>query len=70
MIYLFLIFFYSIWITINCDNWSAKLFNIYDLKYKGEDEEDEEESNENEEEINEENGEENDDEEKEDEECD
>jgi len=71
MIYLILIFFYSIWITINCDDWSAKLFNIYDLKYKGEDdEEDEEESNENEEEINEENGEENDDEEKEDEESD
>ena len=43
MIYLVLIFFYSIWITINCDDWSANLFSIYDLKYKGEDDEDEEE---------------------------
>ena len=36
MIYLILVVFYSIWITINCDEWSAKLFNIYDLKYKWE----------------------------------
>jgi len=43
MIYLVLIFFYSIWITINCDEWSAKLFSIYDLKYKGEVDEEEEE---------------------------
>ena len=43
MIYLVLIYFYSIWITINCDDWSAKLFLIYDLKYRGESEEEEEE---------------------------
>jgi hypothetical protein len=43
MIYLVLIYFYSIWITINCDEWSAKLFNIYDLKYKEEDGEEGEE---------------------------
>ena len=43
MIYLILIFFYSIWITINCDSWSLKLFNLYDLKYKGEEEDEEEE---------------------------
>ena len=35
MIYLILIYFYSIWITINCDDWSAKLFGIYDLKFRG-----------------------------------
>ena len=48
MIYLVLVYFYSIWITINCDNWSADLFLIYDLKYKGdlEEEEEEEESGE------------------------
>ena len=44
MIYLVLIFFYSIWITINCDKWSAKLFSLYDLKYKGETEEEEDEN--------------------------
>jgi hypothetical protein len=43
MIYLILIYFYSIWITINCDDWSRKLFGLYDLKYKGELEEEEEE---------------------------
>ena len=43
MIYLVLIIFYSIWITINCDEWSAKLFNIYDLKYRGDAGEEEEE---------------------------
>ena len=43
MIYLVLVYFYSIWITINCDDWSAKLFLIYDLKYKGDSEEEEEE---------------------------
>ena len=35
MIYLALIYFYSIMITINCDDWSAKLFGIYDLKFMG-----------------------------------
>ena len=43
MIYLILIYFYSIWITINCDDWSAKLFLIYDLKYWGDSGEEEEE---------------------------
>ena len=43
MIYLALIYFYSIWITINCDDWSMKLFGLYDLKYRGEEEEEEEE---------------------------
>ena len=43
MIYLVLIYFYSIWITINCDDWSAKVFSIYDLKYRGDSEEEEEE---------------------------
>ena len=44
MIYLVLIYFYSIWITINCDDWSANLFVIYDLKYRGvEDDDDDEE---------------------------
>ena len=46
MIYLVLIFFYSIWITINCDDWSLKLFNLYDLKYKGETDDEEEEGEE------------------------
>ena len=36
MLYLLIIYFYSIWITINCDDWSSKVFNIYDLKYKDE----------------------------------
>ena len=35
MLYLVLIYFYSIWITINCDDLSMKLFNLYDLKYRG-----------------------------------
>ena len=48
MIYLVLIYFYSIWITINCDDWSAKLFLIYDLKYRGNSEEEEEEIQDNE----------------------
>ena len=48
MIYLVLIYFYSIWITINCDDWSANLFLIYDLKYRGEDDYDDEEEGENE----------------------
>ena len=46
MIYLVLIYFYSIWITINCDDWSRNLFGLYDLKYKGELEEEEEEGEE------------------------
>ena len=46
IIYLILIFFYSIWITINCDKWSANLFKIYDLKYKGNTEDEEEERDE------------------------
>ena len=41
--YLVLIYFYSIWITINCDDWSAKLFLLYDLQYRGESDEEEEE---------------------------
>ena len=32
MIYLLIILSYSIWITINCDDWSKDLFNLYDLK--------------------------------------
>ena len=57
MIYLLIVYFYSIWITINCDDWSAKLFNIYDLKYKGDvddddDDNDKEEENDDEEEEN------------------
>ena len=32
MIYLAGAYFYSIWITINCDNWSKKLFKLYDLE--------------------------------------
>jgi cation-transporting ATPase 13A3/4/5 len=57
MIYLLIVYFYSIWITINCDDWSAKLFNIYDLKYKGhvdddDDDDDGEEENDEEEEEN------------------
>ena len=76
MIYLILAFFYSIWITINCDDWSAKLFNIYDLKYKGETDDEEEEEgeeetgNQNENEANEEDNEEGNEEENKDEEED
>ena len=44
MIYLVLVYFYSIWITINCDDWSKKAFNLYDLEYRGEYEEEEEEA--------------------------
>ena len=50
MIYFIIIYFYSIWITINCDDWSSKLFKIYDLKYKEKEDDDdyidEEEENE------------------------
>ena len=35
MIYLAGVYFYSIWITINCDSWSKKLFDIYDLEQRG-----------------------------------
>ena len=34
MIYLAGIYFYSIWITINCDSWSKDLFNLHDLEKK------------------------------------
>ena len=34
LIYLAGAYFYSIWITINCDNWSKKLFNLFDLEKK------------------------------------
>ena len=32
MIYLAGAYFYAIWITINCDSWSKKLFKLYDLE--------------------------------------
>ena len=35
MIYLAGAYFYSIWITINCDNWSKNLFDLYDLENYG-----------------------------------
>ena len=65
MIYLAGVYFYSIWITINCDSWSKKLFDLYDLEQRGDVEEEEEEeeyyeedegenAEENEEELNEE----------------
>ena len=34
MIYLAGIYFYCIWITINCDGWSQDVFNIHDLEKK------------------------------------
>ena len=40
MIYLAIIYFYSIWITINCDRWSKDLFIIHDLENSSLDEED------------------------------
>ena len=46
MIYLAGVLFYSIWITINCDDWSKDLFDLYDLEKKGEVPEEEEEENE------------------------
>ena len=58
MIYLAGVYFYSIWITINCDSWSKKLFDLYDLEQRGDVEEEEEEEEyfeENEEEAAEEN---------------
>ena len=36
MLYLIIVLFYSIWITINCDGWSKNLFDLYDLEKKGE----------------------------------
>ena len=53
MIYLAGAYFYSIWITINCDSWSKDLFDLYDLELRGdveEEEEEEEGENENDEE--------------------
>ena len=42
MIYLAGIYFYSIWITINCDSWSKKVLNLFDLEKKVSDEEESE----------------------------
>ena len=56
MIYLAGAYFYSIWITINCDSWSKDLFDLYDLEKRG-DTDDEEEGEEGEEEVEEEGGE-------------
>ena len=42
MIYLIVVLFYSIWITINCDNWSKNLFGLFDLEKVGDIEEEEE----------------------------
>ena len=68
MIYLLLVYFYSIWITINCDDWSSNLFSLYDLKYRGDVDLDDE--NEAEEEKEEEEGKEEEEKEKEEEEID
>ena len=38
MVYLLIIICYSIWITINCDDWSKRLFNLYDLEKYNENE--------------------------------
>ena len=46
MIYLAGAYFYSIWITINCDSWSKDLFDLYDLEKRGDVEEEEEEEEE------------------------
>lgn len=43
MIYLAGAYFYAIWITINCDNWSKKLFKLYDLEKRGDVEDGEDE---------------------------
>ena len=53
MIYLAGAYFYSIWITIHCDSWSKKLFDLYDLEQRGDVEEEEEEGGNNEEPENE-----------------
>ena len=42
MIYLAGAYFYSIWITINCDSWSKDLFDLYDLEKRGEVDDEEE----------------------------
>ena len=55
MIYLAGVYFYSIWITINCDSWSRDLFDLYKLEYYGGEDEEGEEEEENEEENDEEN---------------
>ena len=60
MIYLAIVYFYSIWITINCDSWSKDLFDLYDLEKRGgedEEEEEEEEEEENEDGVEENKGE-------------
>ena len=44
MIYLAGAYFYCIWITINCDHWSKKLFKLHDLEIQGEIEEEEEDT--------------------------
>ena len=46
MIYLAGAYFYTIWITINCDSWSKDLFDLYDLEKRGDMEEEEEEEEE------------------------
>jgi hypothetical protein len=51
MIYLAGAYFYSIWITIHCDSWSKKLFDLYDLEQRDDVEEEEEEGEEEEEEV-------------------
>ena len=66
VVYLIITYSYSIWITINCDKWSKKLFGLFDLekrKRDGETDEEEEEEENNEEEENDEEGENNDEEE-------
>ena len=42
MIYLIGIYFYSIWLTINCDSWSKDIFIIYDLEKRYDEDEEEE----------------------------
>ena len=63
VVYLIITYSYSIWITINCDKWSKKLFGLFDLEEreredKEEEEKEEEEENEEEENDEEENNEE------------
>ena len=66
VVYLIITYSYSIWITINCDNWSKDLFGLFDLEKRDletDEEEEEEKNNEEEEEDNDEEGENNDEEE-------
>ena len=35
ILYLIGVYFYIIWITIYCDEWSKKLFSLYDLEFRG-----------------------------------